>query len=137
MSHLTVDLGGRPGLDCRGFCSYCYFKHVRGTTAFGCRHCLPFKKGCDYCTRGVREGYEGFKDLRTVAEEMGVGHTFSLTPVGVYFGDGPGVTSADPFFGGVGPERTGCIECGECEPKCPQKIKIIEQLREVAGTFKE
>ncbi|MDD3934566.1 MAG: hypothetical protein PHP55_11950, partial [Methanoculleus sp.] len=26
MSHLTVDLGGRPGLDCRGFCSYCYFK---------------------------------------------------------------------------------------------------------------
>ena len=69
MSHLTVDLGGRPGLDCRGFCSYCYFKHVRGTTAFGCRHCLPFKKGCDYCTRGVREGYEGFKDLRTVAEE--------------------------------------------------------------------
>ncbi len=69
MSHPTVDLGGRPGLDCRGFCSYCYFKHVRGTTAFGCRHCLPFKKGCDYCTRGVREGYEGFKDLRTVAEE--------------------------------------------------------------------
>ncbi len=69
MSHLTVDLGGRPGLDCRGFCSYCYFKHVRETTAFGCRHCLPFKKGCDYCTRGVREGYEGFKDLRTVAEE--------------------------------------------------------------------
>ena len=69
MSHLTVDLGGRPGLDCRGFCAYCYFKHVRGTTAFGCRHCLPFKKGCDYCTRGVREGYEGFKDLRTVAEE--------------------------------------------------------------------
>ncbi|MDI6866664.1 methyl coenzyme M reductase-arginine methyltransferase Mmp10 [Methanoculleus sp.] len=69
MSHLTVDLGGRPGLDCRGFCSYCYFKHVRGTTAFGCRYCLPFKKGCDYCTRGVREGYEGFKDLRTVADE--------------------------------------------------------------------
>ena len=69
MSHLTVDLGGRPGLDCRGFCSYCYFKHVRETTAFGCRHCLPFKKGCDYCTRGVREGYEGFNDLRTVAEE--------------------------------------------------------------------
>ena len=69
MSHLTVDLGGRPGLDCRGFCSYCYFKHVKGMTAFGCRYCLPFQKGCDYCTRGVREEYAGFKSLRTVADE--------------------------------------------------------------------
>ncbi|NLA99510.1 MAG: methyl coenzyme M reductase-arginine methyltransferase Mmp10 [Methanomicrobiales archaeon] len=69
MSHLTVDLGGRPGLDCRGFCSYCYFKHVKETTAFGCKYCLPFQKGCDYCTRGVREGYTGFKSLRTVADE--------------------------------------------------------------------
>ena len=70
MSHLTVDLGGRPGLDCRGFCSYCYFKHVQGTTSFGCKYCLPFQKGCDYCTRGVREQYSGFKSLRTVADEV-------------------------------------------------------------------
>ena len=69
MSHLNVDLGGRPGLDCRGFCSYCYFKHVQGTTSFGCKYCLPFQKGCDYCTRGVREGYTGFKSLRTIADE--------------------------------------------------------------------
>lgn len=69
MSHLTVDLGGRPGIDCRGFCSYCYFKHVKGMTSFGCKYCLPFQKGCDYCTRGVREHYSGFKPLRTVADE--------------------------------------------------------------------
>jgi cholesterol oxidase len=53
-----------------------------------------------------------------VAEEMGVGHTFTLTPVGVFFGDGPGVTSPDPFFGGAGPTRTGCLECGACMTGC-------------------
>jgi len=69
MTQLTVDIGGRPGLDCRGFCEYCYFKKVRGVQPFGCRYCLPFKKGCDYCTRGVKEEYSGFKDLKTIAEE--------------------------------------------------------------------
>ena len=69
MVQLTVDIGGRAGVDCRGFCEYCYFKKVKTTRAFGCRYCLPFKKGCDYCTRGVREEYSGFKDLRTIADE--------------------------------------------------------------------
>jgi cholesterol oxidase len=46
-----------------------------------------------------------------------------MTPVGVYFGDGPGVESDDPFFGGVGPRRTGCIECGECMTGCRYNAK--------------
>jgi len=72
MVHLTVDIGGRPGLDCRGFCSYCYFRHTnkRETPAFGCRYCLPFVKGCDYCSRGVKEEYSGFKPLREVADSV-------------------------------------------------------------------
>ncbi len=61
--------------------------------------------------------------MRAVADEMGVGHTFRLTPVGVYFGDGPGVTRPDPFFGGAGPARTGCIECGECMTGCRHNAK--------------
>ena len=69
MAQLTVDIGGSPGINCRGYCEYCYFKNVMGTTALGCRYCLPFKKGCDYCTRGVKEEYVGFKDLRTIADE--------------------------------------------------------------------
>ncbi len=28
-----------------------------------------------------------------------------------------------------------CLECGECEPKCPQKIPIMAQLKEVARTL--
>jgi len=55
--------------------------------------------------------------IKAVAEEMGVGHTFHPTPVGVYFGT-PGVTAADPYFGGMGPERTGCTECGSCMTGC-------------------
>ena len=69
MAQLTVDIGGSPGINCRGFCEYCYFKKVRGVLPLGCRYCLPFKKGCDYCTRGIREEYSGFKDLKTIADE--------------------------------------------------------------------
>jgi len=69
MAYLTVDIGGSPGINCRGFCDYCYFKKVRGVKPLGCRYCLPFKKGCDYCTRGIREEYSGFKDLKTIADE--------------------------------------------------------------------
>ena len=55
--------------------------------------------------------------IRRVAEDMGVGHTFRRTPVGVYFGT-PGETVPDPYFGGAGPDRTGCIECGDCMIGC-------------------
>jgi len=61
--------------------------------------------------------------FKAVADEMGVGHTFKRTPVGVYFGSAPGVTEPDPYFGGVGPERTGCIECGECMTGCRHNAK--------------
>ena len=27
-------------------------------------------------------------------------------------------------------QADACVECGKCEEKCPQKIKIVEQLRE-------
>ncbi len=62
-------------------------------------------------------------ELKAVADEMGVGDTFTLTPVGVYFGEGAGVTKDDPYFGGRGPQRTGCIECGECMTGCRHNAK--------------
>src|SRR4051812_45496414 len=56
--------------------------------------------------------------MRAVADEMGVGHTFHATPVGVFFGEEPGRTVPDPYFGGAGPARTGCIQCGDCMVGC-------------------
>lgn len=55
--------------------------------------------------------------LKEVAEEMGRGHTWHKATVGVYFGE-PGKTVPDPFFGGEGPERTGCTLCGGCMVGC-------------------
>ena len=61
--------------------------------------------------------------MKEVADQMGVGHTFKLAPLGVYFGDGAGKKSADPFFGGVGPERNGCLQCGGCMTGCRHNAK--------------
>ena len=60
--------------------------------------------------------------MRAVAEEMGVGDTFHPTPVGVFFGEA-GVEVDDPFFGGAGPRRRGCIECGQCMTGCRHGAK--------------
>jgi cholesterol oxidase len=60
--------------------------------------------------------------LKEVADEMGRGHTFHKANVGVYFGE-PGKTVPDPFFGGEGPERTGCIMCGGCMVGCRHGAK--------------
>ncbi|GAA1605307.1 GMC oxidoreductase [Actinoplanes couchii] len=55
--------------------------------------------------------------IKRVAQDMGVGGTFRRTPVGVFFGE-PGKTVPDPYFGGAGPDRTGCVECGDCMIGC-------------------
>ncbi|MER5991389.1 GMC family oxidoreductase [Streptomyces viridosporus] len=71
--------------------------------------------------------------LRAAAERMGVGDTFHMAPVGVFFGDGedadgkvraePGQEVPDPYFGGAGPSRRACAECGECMTGCRHGAK--------------
>ncbi len=60
--------------------------------------------------------------LREFGEHLGVGDTYRKTPVGIFF-DNPGETVPDPYFGGEGPERTGCMRCGRCMVGCPHGAK--------------
>ena len=60
--------------------------------------------------------------LREYGEAIGVGDTYQKTPVGIYFGE-PGKTVPDPYFGGEGPDRTGCSLCGRCMVGCPHGAK--------------
>jgi cholesterol oxidase len=57
--------------------------------------------------------------MRRVADRMGVGHTVHPTPVGIYFGE----SGRDPYFGGAGPQRSGCIHCGACMTGCRHNAK--------------
>lgn len=59
--------------------------------------------------------------MERVATDMGVGHTFRPTEVGVLFagpGQAEGQDVPDPFFGGAGPARTTCTGCGGCMTGC-------------------
>ena len=55
--------------------------------------------------------------IKDIAVHFGVEDTYRPTPVGVYFGEA-GIEAPDPFFGGAGPDRTGCVTCGGCMVGC-------------------
>ncbi|GFO56394.1 cholesterol oxidase [Geomonas sp. Red276] len=57
------------------------------------------------------------EQLRQAAGSQGVGQTFYPTDVAIHFGT-KGASEPDPFFGGAGPERTGCELCGGCMVGC-------------------
>ena len=60
--------------------------------------------------------------LQTLAKELDKEHLFEPTQVAVYFGE-PGVTVPDPYFGGEGPDRTGCKLCAGCMVGCRYNAK--------------
>lgn len=61
--------------------------------------------------------------MKDAAIELGVGDTFQMAPLGIFFGDGNDSSVADPYFGGVGPHRNGCIQCGACMTGCRNNAK--------------
>jgi len=60
--------------------------------------------------------------IRELAGRMGVADTYRATDVAVYIGR-PGETVPDPYFGGLGPDRTGCRQCGACMVGCRHGAK--------------
>jgi cholesterol oxidase len=60
--------------------------------------------------------------LREVGLELRGTDTFHRNDVGIFFGT-PDKTVPDPYFGGRGPERTGCTFCGACMVGCPVGAK--------------
>jgi len=60
--------------------------------------------------------------LKECADDIGKGASFHATEVAVFFGE-PGKAVPDPYFGGEGPERSGCVFCGGCMVGCRHNAK--------------
>lgn len=60
--------------------------------------------------------------VQHLAREIGREGHYEPAKVSVYFGEA-GKTVKDPYFGGKGPTRTGCIHCGACMTGCKHNAK--------------
>ena len=60
--------------------------------------------------------------LKELAKDLDKEEGYHPTNVAIHFGE-PGKTVKDPYFGGHGPDRTGCIHCGGCMLGCRYNAK--------------
>ena len=84
----------------------------------------PYYEKAKKMLGAVKVQYEAETDklLKACAAELGRESTYDKVNVGVYFGN-PGETRDDPYFNGLGPERTGCTLCGGCMVGCRVNAK--------------
>jgi cholesterol oxidase len=68
------------------------------------------------------ELFDGDLGLKKMAENLDIKEKFAATRVAVFFGK-PNQTQKDPYFGGQGPERSGCNFCGACMTGCRHNAK--------------
>lgn len=76
--------------------------------------------GCNYCMPCPQE-----VNIPHIFRMMNYHKVYGLTE---YAREGYGGIGKSPWT--PGKNASACIECGECEEKCPQKLHIIDQLKE-------
>jgi predicted aldo/keto reductase-like oxidoreductase len=83
----------------------------------GCKYCMP-------CPHEV--------NIPRIFEAMNLQRVWGLTESAKSMYRAIGSDKWNP-----GKQADACQECGECEPKCPQKIPIISQLKECHEALKD
>jgi len=88
------------------------------------RELAPFYEEAERMLGVTQYDRDGVADvlLKEYAETIGAADTYTRTPVGVFLGEA-GVSVPDPYFGGEGPDRTGCLRCGSCMIGCRHGAK--------------
>ncbi len=71
---IYTDVGGRPGLDCGGFCKFCFYKNVDfnnlKSLSIGCVDCPPHQIGCEKCQASINRVENDFKPLSKVFMDL-------------------------------------------------------------------
>lgn len=85
---------------------------------------MPHYRMAQYMLGVAQNPFEGEPDvlLKSIAKKMNREESYVRTPVAVYFGE-PGEKPRDPYFDGLGPDRTGCTMCGGCMVGCRHGAK--------------
>jgi [methyl coenzyme M reductase]-L-arginine C-5-methyltransferase len=69
---IYTDVRGRAGIDCGGFCEFCFYKNVNfnDLKPIGCINCPPNQIGCPYCQNFVKRVSSDFKPIYQVLSEL-------------------------------------------------------------------
>lgn len=89
----------------------------------GCDYCMPCPNGLDIPGNFLLMNYHRIYGMTEYAK----GNYAKLAK-----GEKVNIRGHRTLEGKVASE---CIQCGQCEPKCPQNIKIMDQLEDVAATL--
>jgi [methyl coenzyme M reductase]-L-arginine C-5-methyltransferase len=69
---IYTDVRGTAGVDCGGFCEFCFYKNVdfNNLKPIGCINCPPNRIGCTYCQNFIDRISTGFKPLYQVLADL-------------------------------------------------------------------